>query len=116
MVPNDLKYQHTTLKVKKSNLFLSKEKNLFFCGDWGFASVFHTDLALISEFSKLSLATAIMVLTSVSCYYKTLCNYGGKKARDVHLTCRCHLSDIMPDSIFYDSMGWGITCLFFKGW
>ena len=70
-------------------------------------------LVLISELSKLSLATAIMALTPVSCYYMTSFNYGGKKARDVGLTCRCHLSNIMPDSIFYDSMGWGITCLFF---
>ena len=71
-------------------------------------------LVLISEFSKLSLATAIMALTPVSCYYMTSFNYGGKKSRDVGLTCRCHLSNIMPDSIFYDSiMGWGITCLFF---
>ena len=38
-------------------------------------------------------------------------NYGGKKARDVGLTCRCHLSNIMPDSIFCDSMGWGMTQL-----
>ena len=67
-------------------------------------------LVLISEFSKLFLATTIMVLTPVSCYYMTSFNYGGKKARDVGLTCRCHLSNIMPDSIFYDSMGWGITC------
>ena len=72
-------------------------------------------LVLISEFSKLSLATAIMALTPVSCYYMTSFNYGGKKARDVGLTCRCHLSNIMPDSIFYDSMGWRITCPFFKG-
>ena len=34
-------------------------------------------------------------------------NYGDKKARDVGLTCRCHLTNIMPESIFYDSMGWG---------
>ena len=61
-------------------------------------------LVLISESSKLSLATAIMALTPFSCYYVTL-NYGGKKARDVGLTCRCHLSNIMPDSIVYDSMG-----------
>ena len=47
-------------------------------------------------------------------------NYGGKKARDIGLTCRCHLNSIMPDSIFYDSMGRGITqflffvfCVFF---
>ena len=71
-------------------------------------------LGLISEFSKLSLATAIMALTPVSCYYMTSFNYGGKETRDVGLTCRCHLSNIMPDSIFYDSMGWGITCPFFS--
>ena len=69
-------------------------------------------LGLISEFSKISLATAIMALTSVSCYYMTSFNYGGKEARDVGLTCRCHLSNNMSGSIFYDSMGWGITCLF----
>ena len=68
---------------------------------------------LILELSKLSLATTIMALTPVSCYYLTSFNYGGKEAKDVGLTCRCHLSNIMPDSIFYDSMGWGITCLFF---
>ena len=45
----------------------------------------------------------------VSWYYMTSLNYGGKKARDVGLTCRCHLSNIMPESIFYDSMGWGMT-------
>ena len=70
-------------------------------------------LVLISEFSKLSLATTMMALTPVSCYYMTSFNYGGKKARDVGLTCRCHLSNIMPDSIFYDNMGWGLTCPFF---
>ena len=55
-------------------------------------------LVLILELSKLSLATAIMALTPVSCYYMTSFNYGGKKARDVGLTCRCRLSNIMPDS------------------
>ena len=40
-------------------------------------------------------------------------NYGGKEVRDVGLTCRCPLRNIMPDSIFYESMGWGITCSFF---
>ena len=51
--------------------------------------------------------------SSVSCYYMTSLNYGGKKARDVGLTFGCHLSNIVPDSIFYDSMGWRITCSFF---
>ena len=71
-------------------------------------------LVLVSEFSKLSLATAIMALTPVSCYYMISFNYGGKKARYVGLTCRCHLSNIMPSSIFYDSMGWGRSCSFLK--
>ena len=52
------------------------------------------------------------MLTPVSCYYMTSFNYGGKKVRDVGLTCRCHLSNIMPDSVFYDSLGWGMTRLF----
>ena len=70
-------------------------------------------LVVISEFPKLSLATAIRTLTPISCYCMTSFNYVGKKAMDVGFTCRCHLSNIMPDSIFYDSMGWGITCCFF---
>ena len=45
-------------------------------------------LGLMSEFSKLSLATAIMALTPVSCHYMTSFNFGGKEARDVGLTCR----------------------------
>ena len=57
-------------------------------------------VGLILEFSKLSLA-----LMPVSCYYMKSFNYGSKDARDVGLTCRYHLSNIMPDSIFYDSMG-----------
>ena len=76
-------------------------------------------LVLILELSKSSSATAIMAFTPISCYYMTSFNYGDKKARDVGLTCRCHLSNIMPDimhdSILYDSMGWEINCRFFKG-
>ena len=65
------------------------------------------------SFPSYPLATTIMVLIPVSCYMTSF-NYGGKKARDVGLTCRCHLSNIMPDSIFYDNIKWGITCLFFR--
>ena len=39
-------------------------------------------------------------------------NYGGKKARDVGLTCRYHRRNIMPDSMFYDSSGLGIIIFF----
>ena len=61
------------------------------------------------EFSKSFLATAIMSVTPVSCYWMTSFNYGGKEATDAGLTCRCHLSNIMPDIIFYDRMEWEIT-------
>ena len=33
----------------------------------------------------------------------------GKGERDVGLTCRCHLSNIMPDNIFNDWQRLGIT-------
>ena len=66
-------------------------------------------------FPEASLATTITVLMPVSCYYMTSFNYGGKKARDVGLTSRCHLSNIVPDSIFYNSMGWGMTQFVFLG-
>ena len=33
-------------------------------------------------------------------------DYGGKKARDVSLTCICHLSNFISDSIFYNDIGW----------
>ena len=47
----------------------------------------------------LSLATAIIALMLIS--------------RDVGVTCRYHLSNIVPYSIFCDSMGWGTTFPFF---
>ena len=53
-----------------------------------------------------------MALTLVSYYYLTSFSYDGKKARDVGVFGRCHLNNIMPDGIFYDSMGWGITIVF----
>ena len=51
--------------------------------------------------------------TLASCYYMTSFDYGGKKASDAGLTCRCRLNNIMPDSIFYDSIGWAIPQFFF---
>ena len=41
----------------------------------------------------------------VSSYYMAPFNYVTKKANRVGLTCRCYLSNIKPDSIFYDSTG-----------
>ena len=53
-----------------------------------------------------ALKTTIAVLMPVSYYYMTSLNCGGKKARNLGLNSRCHLSNIMPDSIFYESIGW----------
>ena len=35
-------------------------------------------------------------------FHLTSFNYDGKEARDVGLTCRCHLSNLMTDCIFND--------------
>ena len=64
-------------------------------------------------FPELSIATTIAMLTPASCYSMTSFNYGSKSARDLGLTCGCHLNNVMPDSIFYDSMERGMTLGFF---
>ena len=53
---------------------------------------------------ELSLVTNI-ILTSVSYDYATFFNNDCKKARDAVLSCRCHLSNIMPGSILHECMG-----------
>ena len=63
-------------------------------------------------FPESFLATTITVLTPVLCYYMTSFNYSDKKAMDADFTCRYHLSNFSPDSIFCDSMGWGMTPFF----
>ena len=78
-------------------------------------------LSLGVTISLLYVVTTITVLRSVSCDHKISFNYDGKKARDVGLTCWCHLSNIMPDSIiFHESMRQGIIvflcCCFLAGW
>ena len=61
------------------------------------------------KFFLLSLAnSSITVLTPVS-YDVATFNYDDKKARDVRLTCWCHLSNIMPDSIFHEGRRQGIA-------
>ena len=88
-------------------------------GEFKLMSIYLFFLFLIKssccKFLELSSTTTIMVLKPVSCNNVTSFNYDGKKARDVGLTCWCHLSNIMPDSIFHESMSYGITCLFFQG-
>ena len=55
----------------------------------------------------------LMVLKPVSCNRVTSFNYDGKKGRGVGLTCWCHASHNMLDSIFHESMRQGITWDFF---
>ena len=56
------------------------------------------------------------MLKAGSCDHVTSFNYDYKKARDVGLTCGCHLSNNMPESIFHESMRLGITPFFFFFW
>ena len=62
-------------------------------------------------FLESPLANTIMMLKPISCYYMIFIWY--KKSRDESLTCRCLLSNIMPETIFYDSMGWRMSQFFF---
>ena len=59
-------------------------------------------------------AGLILALTPVSCYYMTSFNFVSKKTRNVGFTCICHLNNIISDSIFYDSIRWGITSFFVR--
>ena len=59
-------------------------------------------------------AGLILALSLVSCYYMTSFNYVSKKTRNVGFTCRCHLNNIISDSIFYDSIRWRITSFFVR--
>ena len=54
-----------------------------------------------SKFSELFLATAILW-----CWFH---NHDDKKACDVRLNYRYHLSNIVPDSIFHESIWQGIV-------
>ena len=42
-----------------------------------------------------------------SCDHVTSFNYDGKKARDLGFTCYSHLSNIMSDDIFHESLRHG---------
>ena len=87
------------------------EKTCLVCGSISTAMAFTTEAC--QETFKIQSGPltwdSITVLTPVSCYYMTSFNYGGKKARDAGHTCRCHLNNIMLDSTYYDSIGWGMS-------
>ena len=70
------------------------------------------------QFSELSLAITIAVLTPVSCYYVISCNYCGKNARVVGLTCRCHLNNIVLSVSFVIiwDREWGGNCCLPQHW
>ena len=52
----------------------------------------------------ISLAATIMALSPVPCDHLTSFNCDDKKARDVSLTCECHLSSIMSDITLHQSL------------
>ena len=56
-----------------------------------------------ASFSELSLAKTIQVVAPVSYNYLTQFNSDGRVTKDVHLTCRWHLTNVMPGHIFHES-------------
>ena len=52
------------------------------------------------------------MLKLVLCFHMTSFNYGAKGVRHVDPACRCHQSNIMPDSIFSVNIAQCVTCLF----
>ena len=77
-------------------------------------------------FHGLHYATTLRVLKPVLCFHMTWFNYGAKGVKDVDPACRCHQSNIMPDSIFSVNIAQCVTCLcvfrfvlfyvYIKGW
>ena len=72
-----------------------------------FSNRYHTFL-----FHRSHFATTLSVLKPVLWFHMTSFNYGAKGVKDVDPACRCHQSNIMPDSIFSVSIAQCVTCLF----
>ena len=69
-------------------------------------------IVLYFLFHGLHFATTFRVLKPGLCFHTTPFNYGAKWVRDVYPACRCHQSNIMPDSIFIVNIAQYVTCLF----
>ena len=68
---------------------------------------------LFCIFIVLHFATTLMVLKPLLCFHMKPFNYCAKGVRDVELACRCHQSNIMPDSMFSVNIAQCVTCFFF---
>ena len=67
-------------------------------------------------FHGLHFATTLRVLNPVLCFHVILFNYRAKEVRHVDPACKCHQSNIVPDSIFSVNIAQLVTnrvCLFF---
>ena len=51
------------------------------------------------------------MLKPVLSFHMASFNYGAKWVRDVDSACRCHQSNIMPDSIFSVNIAQCVACL-----
>ena len=68
-------------------------------------------IVLYFLFYGLHFATTLKVLKPVLCFHMTPFNYGAKGVRAVDPACRCHQSNIMPDSIFNVNIAQCVTYL-----
>ena len=87
---------------------VSRLKYSWFC----FFCFAKCELLFLSVVSYHQLSPLVLTLTSI--FHLTSFSYNDKVVRDVGLTCRCHLSNIMPDSIFNDWWRQVMIWKFFK--
>ena len=77
-----------------------------------FCDILELPFVLYFHFHRLHFATTLRVLKPVLCFHMTPFNYGAKGVRDIDPACRCHQSNIIPDSIFSVNIAQSVTCLF----
>ena len=77
--------------------------------------VFSFSLVTLCEyflFDWLHFPTTFMVSKPALRFHMASFNYGTKGVKDVDPACRCHQSNIMPDSIFSVNIAQSVTCFF----
>ena len=66
----------------------------------------------VFPFHRFHSVTTLTVLKPVLCFHKTSFSYGAFWVRDVDPTCRCHQSNVIPNSIFSVNIAHCLTCGF----
>ena len=78
-----------------------------------FSNRYHTLIVLHFLFHGLLFSTILRVLKPVLCFHMASFHYSTKGVWDVDSACRCHQSNIKPDSIFSINIAQWVTCCLF---